>query len=138
MSVREDLLAKYSSKVYKNREKHLVQLEDVTNPQEIAANKRAIPGVMTARGCCYAGCKGVVLGPLKDVCIIVHGAIGCSFYTWNTRRNKSKADENSKGQNFVPYCFSTDMQESDIIFGGEKSSKRLLMKRWNCFIPTVS
>ncbi|WP_028984128.1 nitrogenase component I subunit alpha [Sporolactobacillus terrae] len=135
MSVREDLLAKYSSKVYKNREKHMLQLEDVTNPQEIAANKRAIPGVMTARGCCYAGCKGVVLGPLKDVCIIVHGAIGCSFYTWSTRRNKSKADESSKGQNFVPYCFSTDMQESDIIFGGEKKLEKAIDEAMDLFHP---
>jgi hypothetical protein len=45
--------------------------------------------------------------------------IGCGFYSWGTRRNKAKPDEHTD-KNFVPYCFSTDMQESDIVFGGEK------------------
>lgn len=73
---------------------------------------------MTNRGCCYAGCKGVVLGPLKDVAIITHGPIGCGFYSWGTRRNKATPVD---GRNFLEYCLSTDLQEPDIVFGGEKS-----------------
>jgi len=131
---REKLLEKYSAKVYKNRKDHILQLEGDGESASIAANTRAIPGVMTARGCCYAGCKGVVVGPLKDVCVITHGPIGCGFYSWGTRRNKARPDEHTE-KNFVPYCFSTDMQESDIVFGGEKKLERAIDEAMQLFDP---
>jgi nitrogenase molybdenum-iron protein alpha chain len=134
MTDREKLLDKYSSKVYKNRKEHVLQLKDSDEPTVIAANTRAIPGVMTARGCCYAGCKGVVVGPLKDVCVITHGPIGCGFYSWGTRRNKAKPKEEG-GKNFIPYCFSTDMQESDIVFGGEKKLEKAIAEAVELFDP---
>ncbi|MDR1801036.1 MAG: nitrogenase component I subunit alpha [Lachnospiraceae bacterium] len=134
MTDKEKLLEKYSAKVYKNRKEHIVQLEETCETQSIAANTRAIPGVMTARGCCYAGCKGVVVGPLKDVCVITHGPIGCGFYSWGTRRNKAKPDEHTD-KNFVPYCFSTDMQEPDIVFGGEKKLEKAIDEAMEIFDP---
>lgn len=134
MTDREKLLEKYSAKVYKNRKDHIIQLEETEGNPSIAANSRTIPGVMTARGCCYAGCKGVVVGPIKDVCVITHGPIGCGFYSWATRRNKGKIDENSE-KNFLPYCFSTDMQESDIVFGGEKKLVKAIDEAMELFDP---
>jgi nitrogenase molybdenum-iron protein alpha chain len=131
---REALLEKYSAKVYKNRKEHLLQLAEGDKNVAIAANTRAIPGVMTARGCCYAGCKGVVVGPLKDVLVITHGPIGCGFYSWGTRRNKAKPDENAD-KNFIPYCFSTDMQESNIVFGGEKKLEKAIEEAMELFSP---
>jgi len=131
---REALLEKYSAKVYKNRKDHLLQLAEGDKNVAIAANTRAIPGVMTARGCCYAGCKGVVVGPLKDVLVITHGPIGCGFYSWGTRRNKAKPDENTD-KNFIPYCFSTDMQESNIVFGGEKKLEQAIEEAMALFNP---
>jgi nitrogenase molybdenum-iron protein alpha chain len=131
---REKLLEKYSAKIYKNRKEHVIQLEEEIENQSIAANTRAIPGVMTARGCCYAGCKGVVVGPLKDVLVITHGPIGCGFYSWGTRRNKAKPDENAD-KNFIPYCFSSDMQESDIVFGGEKKLEKAIEEAMELFSP---
>ena len=135
MTSREKLLEKYSAKVYKNRKDHVIQIEETENQtQSIAANTRAIPGVMTARGCCYAGCKGVVVGPLKDVCVITHGPVGCGFYSWGTRRNKAKPDEHTD-KNFIPYCLSTDMQESDIVFGGEKKLEKAISEAMEIFNP---
>jgi len=131
---REKLLEKYSAKVYKNRKDHIIQLEKTDEAHSIAANTRAIPGVMTARGCCYAGCKGVVVGPLKDVCVITHGPVGCGFYSWGTRRNKAKPDEHTD-KNFIPYCLSTDMQESDIVFGGEKKLEKAIEEAMELFSP---
>ncbi|MCL1931162.1 MAG: nitrogenase molybdenum-iron protein alpha chain, partial [Treponema sp.] len=75
MSNRDKLLEKYSAKVYKNRKEHILQFEQGGEKLGISANTRAIPGVITERGCCYSGCKGVVLGPVKDVCTITHGPI---------------------------------------------------------------
>ena len=57
---------------------------------EILANTRTIPGILTMRGCAYAGCKGVVLGPTRDILQITHGPIGCGFYSWLTRRNQTR------------------------------------------------
>ncbi|MFT3951518.1 MAG: nitrogenase component I subunit alpha [Oscillospiraceae bacterium] len=133
MDERSKLLEKYATRVYKNRKEHIIQLENTEQSQTIAANTRAIPGSMTARGCCYAGCKGVVVGPLKDVLVITHGPIGCGFYSWGTRRNKAKAEPGE--QNYVPYCFSTDMQEPDIVFGGEKKLEKAIAEAMEIFNP---
>jgi nitrogenase component I, alpha chain len=127
------LLEKYSTRVYKNRRDHIIQIESGNSMQSITANTRALPGIMTNRGCCYAGCKGVVVGPMKDVCVITHGPIGCGFYSWGTRRNKAVAEEG--GQNFVPYCLSTDMQEPDIVFGGEKKLLKAIDEAMEIFHP---
>ena len=64
---------------------------------------------------------------------IVHGPIGCSYYAWGTRRNKGKAREG--GKNFLNYCFSTDMQESDIVFGGEKKLLQAIDEAVELFAP---
>ncbi len=133
MDERTRLLDKYSARIYKNRKEHVIQLQEDPAGQEITANTRTIPGIITNRGCCYAGCKGVVVGPLKDCCVITHGPIGCGFYSWGTRRNKAQAEEGK--QNFVPYCLSTDMQESDIVFGGEKKLKKAIQEAVEIFHP---
>lgn len=125
------VLDEYSSRVYKNRKTHI--LEKTDEVQEIAANTRALPGIMTSRGCCYAGCKAVVLAPIKDVAVITHGPIGCGFYSWGTRRNKARTTEDTK--NFVEYCLSTDMQEPDIVFGGEKKLRQAIKEVVEIFDP---
>ena len=88
MKVIDEILESYPAKVMKSRKTHmLVKGEGCESgcKQKIEANTRTMPGVMTNRGCAYAGCKGVVLGPLKDMIHIVHGPIGCSYYAWGTR-----------------------------------------------------
>lgn len=131
MSKVDSVLDKYSAKVYKNRKKHMFELEQET--QEIDANRRTIPGVMTHRGCCYAGCKGVVLGPLKDIVVLTHGPIGCGYYSWGTRRNKALPQKGDGS--FIQYCFSTNLGESDIVFGGEKKLKQAIKEIVDIFNP---
>jgi nitrogenase molybdenum-iron protein alpha chain len=133
LSAKSKVLDKYSAKVYKNRKEHIVEVDECTEDQLISANSRSIPGIMTNRGCCYAGCKGVVLGPLKDVLLITHGPIGCGFYSWGTRRNKAKTED---GRNFIQYCFSTDMQEPDVVFGGEKKLRQAISEAMEIFKPS--
>ena len=131
MSKIDGVLDNYSAKVFKNRKEHMLELSG--DVQEIAANSRTVPGMLTHRGCCYAGCKGVVLGPIKDAVIITHGPIGCGYYSWGTRRNKGAADDGK--DNFLEYCFSTDLQESDIVFGGEKKLKQAIKEAVEIFNP---
>ena len=124
----------YPSKVKKNRQKHML-IKQSDEVQEIQANTRTIPGIITNRGCAFAGCKGVVIGPLRDMVHIVHGPVGCSYYAWGTRRNKAKTKGNEK--NFINYCFTTDMQESDIVFGGEKKLKEAIREAVELFNPAA-
>ncbi len=131
----EKMLESYPSKTMKNRKKHILIKESALEHQEIEADSRTVPGIMTNRGCCYAGCKGVVIGPLKDMVHITHGPIGCAFYTWGTRRNKAVTEPGEK--NFLNYSFSTDMQESDIVFGGEPKLEKACEEAYEIFKPNA-
>ncbi len=133
--VKEKLLAKYPPKVARKRAKQILINEAQQNSTpEITANVRTIPGIITMRGCTYAGCKGVILGPTSDIVNLVHGPIGCSFYAWLTRRNQTSASS-AEGENFLPYALSTDMQDSDIIFGGEKKLEAAIQEAYDLFKP---
>ncbi|HEX2934224.1 MAG TPA: nitrogenase molybdenum-iron protein alpha chain [Bacteroidales bacterium] len=128
-----EVLKKYPSKIAKKREKSILVHEgDTINP--IQANVRTIPGIITQRGCTYAGCKGVVLGPTRDIINLVHGPIGCSFYAWLTRRNQTKPPT-EQDPNFMMYSFSTDMEDSNIVFGGELKLKQAIREAYEIFQP---
>ncbi|OCC14795.1 Nitrogenase (molybdenum-iron) alpha chain [Dissulfuribacter thermophilus] len=128
----ENIIRVYPTKVAKKRRKHIV-VRDPSEPQEIEANVRTVPGIITQRGCCFAGCKGVVIGPIVDMIHIVHGPIGCSYYSWMTRRNQGVPRED--GHYYLEYCFSTDMQEDNIIFGGEKKLRAAIREAYEIFKP---
>lgn len=131
--LKDDILKKYPGKVAKKRAKSMVIHEPGTE-QEIQSNVRTVPGIITQRGCTYAGCKGVVLGPTRDIVNIVHGPIGCSFYAWLTRRNQT-APPTEKDENFMNYAFSTDMQDSNIVFGGEQKLTLAIREAYELFKP---
>jgi nitrogenase molybdenum-iron protein alpha chain len=131
--IKKEILAKYPSKIAKKREKQIVVV-DPENEKQITANVRTIPGIITQRGCTYAGCKGVVLGPSRDILNLVHGPIGCSFYAWLTRRNQTQP-ESPDSPNFMTYCLSTDMQDSNIVFGGEAKLKQAIREAYQIFKP---
>ena len=133
--IKAELLTKYPPKVARKRAKQIMINEALENTTpEIVANVRTIPGIITMRGCTYAGCKGVIMGPTSDIVNLVHGPIGCSFYAWLTRRNQTSAS-GEKNENFIPYAMSTDMQDSDIIFGGEKKLEAAIQEAYDLFHP---
>lgn len=128
------ILDNYKGKTYKSRKGHVLVVDSSEAPQEIVADCRTVPGIVTERGCCYAGCKGVVVGPLKDTVALTHGPIGCGYYSWLTRRNKARKNEGDN-YNFLTYCFSTDMQETDVVFGGEKKLRQAITEIVDIFNP---
>jgi nitrogenase molybdenum-iron protein alpha chain len=133
---KQELLSKYPTKVARKRAKQIVVNEVAPDScvPEIQSNVRTIPGIISQRGCTYAGCKGVVLGPTRDIVNITHGPIGCGFYSWLTRRNQTKP-KGPEDHNFMMYCFSTDMQEEQIVFGGEKKLKQAVQEAYDLFKP---
>lgn len=78
----QEVLEVFPETARKERRKHMMisdpQMESVGKC--IISNRKSQPGVMTVRGCAYAGSKGVVFGPIKDMAHISHGPIGCGQY----------------------------------------------------------
>ncbi|CAE10458.1 nitrogenase molybdenum-iron protein alpha chain [Wolinella succinogenes] len=124
----EEVLAAYPEKTAKNRSKHLgVGAPDDESQKTcggVRSNKKSAPGVMTQRGCAYAGSKGVVWGPVKDMVHISHGPIGCGQYSRGGRRNYYIGTTGV--DTFVTVNFSTDFQERDIVFGGDKKLQQAI------------
>ncbi len=133
---RDEVVEKYSPKLAKKRKKQIIVNEVGAGDAvpEILANSRTAPGILTMRGCSYAGCKGVVLGPTRDILQITHGPIGCGFYSWLTRRNQTRP-ETPESENYMPYAMNTDLQEDEIIFGGEKKLKAAIDEAVALFHP---
>ncbi len=79
----------------------------------ICCDSNSVSGSVSQRACVYCGAR-VVLNPITDAYHIVHGPIGCSSYTWDIRGSLTS------GEDIYRNSFSTDLQETDIIFGGIK------------------
>ncbi|MGL1932513.1 MAG: nitrogenase iron-molybdenum cofactor biosynthesis protein NifE [Desulfotalea sp.] len=90
-----------------------------TAPFEIDCNKDSLAGAVSQRACVFCGSR-VVLYPIADALHLVHGPIGCAVYTWDIRGALSSGPELHR------LSFSTDLQELDVIFGGEKKLKAAL------------
>lgn len=131
---REEMLKAYPRKTERKRGKQILVNKDPGTPAEIGANSRTVPGIITQRGCSYAGCKGVVIGPIYDILHITHGPIGCGWYSWLSRRNLTKIRKPGE-TNYLQYSMSTDMQEEHIVFGGEKQLAEAIREAYAEFKP---
>jgi nitrogenase molybdenum-iron protein alpha chain len=120
-ALKEEVLKVYNDKTAKNRAKHLgvgAPGEEAKTCGGVQSNKKTVPGVMSQRGCAYAGSRGVVWGPVKNMIHISHGPVGCGQYSRSGRRNYYIGTTGVDS-----YCtmnFTTDFQEKDIVFGGDK------------------
>ncbi|MGY4229902.1 nitrogenase molybdenum-iron protein alpha chain [Bradyrhizobium sp. USDA 4503] len=120
----EEVLKVYPEKTAKRRAKHLNVHQAGKSDCGVKSNIKSIPGVMTIRGCAYAGSKGVVWGPIKDMVHISHGPVGCGQYSWGSRRNYYVGTTGI--DSFVTLQFTSDFQEKDIVFGGDKKLVKVL------------
>jgi len=75
--------------------------------------RESVSGAVSQRACVYCGAR-VVLNPITDAYHIVHGPIGCASYTWDIRGSLTSGAETFRNS------FSTDLRETDIVFGGAK------------------
>jgi nitrogenase molybdenum-cofactor synthesis protein NifE len=84
-----------------------------TAPFQMDCNKDSLAGAVSQRACVFCGSR-VVLYPIADALHLVHGPVGCAVYTWDIRGALSSGPELHR------LSFSTDLQEMDVIFGGEQ------------------
>lgn len=100
------------------REKQIM-VKQADQGQSIACDTHSISGVVSQRACVYCGAR-VVLNPITDAAHIVHGPIGCASYTWDIRGSLSSDSE------LYRMSFSTDLDNQDIIFGGEQKLSKAI------------
>ncbi|MFI3305350.1 MAG: nitrogenase iron-molybdenum cofactor biosynthesis protein NifE [Rikenellaceae bacterium] len=87
----------------------------------VDCGKLSLAGSMSQRACVFCGSR-VVIYPICDAIHIIHGPIGCAAYTWDIRGSLSSGVELHR----LSYC--TDLQETDVIFGGETKLHKSLIE----------
>lgn len=98
--------------------------------KKLKCDTDSVAGCVSQRACVYCGAR-VVLNPVTDAIHLVHGPIGCASYTWDIRGSLSS------GADLYRNSFSTDLQEEDIIFGGEKKLARAIDELVNKYKPRL-
>ena len=98
---------------------------------EISCEKKSLAGSVSQRACVFCGSR-VVLYPITDALHLVHGPIGCASYTWDIRGALSSGPELHR------MSFSTDLSETDIIYGGEKKLEKALFELIEIYQPKAA
>lgn len=99
--------------VLDDRRSSILLKDDCCERAQISCDGNSVSGSVSQRACAYCGAR-VVLNPITDAYHIVHGPIGCSSYTWDIRGSLTSREDIYRNS------FSTDLQETDIIFGGAR------------------
>ena len=97
----------------------------------MAAEKQSLAGSVSQRSCSFCGSR-VVLYPIADAIHVVHGPIGCASYTWDIRGALSSGPELHR------LSFSTDMNEKDVIYGGETKLYHALTELIEAYAPKAA
>jgi len=115
--------------ILKERERQIYQKGGQTF--DMTCEKKSLAGSISQRACVFCGSR-VVLYPIADALHLIHGPIGCASYTWDIRGALSSGHELHR------MSFSTDLQENDIIFGGEKKLYQALVKLIDIYHPNAA
>ncbi|MCG8341379.1 MAG: nitrogenase iron-molybdenum cofactor biosynthesis protein NifE [Chlorobiales bacterium] len=105
--------------ILEGRKKQVFEKTKDTDAFDIKCETTSLSGSVSQRACVFCGSR-VVLYPVADALHVVHGPIGCAAYTWDIRGAVSSGPELHR------LSFSTDLQEMDVIYGGEKKLKASL------------
>jgi nitrogenase molybdenum-cofactor synthesis protein NifE len=98
---------------------------------DISCEQKSLAGSVSQRACVFCGSR-VVLYPIADALHLIHGPIGCASYTWDIRGALSSGPELHR------MSFSTDLSETDVIFGGEKKLEQALFELIDAYQPTAA
>ncbi|MBI5550001.1 MAG: nitrogenase iron-molybdenum cofactor biosynthesis protein NifE [Desulfobacterales bacterium] len=115
--------------ILKQRERQIH--ETGTAPFEMTCDQQSLAGSVSQRACVFCGSR-VVLYPIADALHLVHGPIGCAAYTWDIRGALSS------GAQLHRMSFSTDLRETEVIFGGEKKLYQALIELIDAYAPQAA
>jgi nitrogenase molybdenum-cofactor synthesis protein NifE len=115
--------------ILKEREKQ-IYLKGET-PFSMSCDQQSLAGSVSQRACVFCGSR-VVLYPIADALHLIHGPIGCAAYTWDIRGALSS------GPQLHRLSFSTDLQEREVIFGGEPKLYQALTELIDAYSPKAA
>lgn len=115
--------------ILEDRKKQIYQKGD--DSFDMACEKKSLAGSVSQRACVFCGSR-VVLYPIADALHLIHGPIGCASYTWDIRGALSSGPELHR------MSFSTDLSETDVIYGGEKKLEQALMELIDEYKPKAA
>jgi nitrogenase molybdenum-cofactor synthesis protein NifE len=115
--------------ILKAREKQIY--EKGKAPFDMSCDKHSLAGSVSQRACVFCGSR-VVLYPIADALHLIHGPIGCAAYTWDIRGALSS------GPQLHRLSFSTDLQEKEVIFGGEPKLYQALTQLIDAYQPKAA
>ncbi|MBF0210558.1 MAG: nitrogenase iron-molybdenum cofactor biosynthesis protein NifE [Desulfamplus sp.] len=98
---------------------------------DMKCDTKSVAGSVSQRACVFCGSR-VVLYPIADALHLIHGPIGCAAYTWDIRGALSSGPELHR------MSFSTDLSETDTIYGGEKKLEQALMELIDLYAPSAA
>lgn len=117
------------SEVLEDR-KEFVCYNSKNKASNLRCDEDSISGAVSQRACVYCGAR-VVLNPITDAFHLIHGPIGCASYTWDLRGSLTSGSEIFRNS------YSTDLGETDVIFGGEKKLAAAIDEIVEKFRPKV-
>jgi nitrogenase molybdenum-cofactor synthesis protein NifE len=94
-----------------------------------ACAQQAQPGAAQG-GCAFDGSM-IALVPITDVAHLVHGPIACAGNSWGGRGSLSS------GSKLYKMGFTTDLNENDVIFGGEKRLYKAIVEIQQRYQPAA-
>ncbi len=94
-----------------------------------SCTQQAQPGAAQG-GCAFDGAS-IAMVPITDVAHLVHGPIACAGNSWGSRGSLSS------GPTLYKMGFTTDMNENDVIFGGEKRLYKAILEVQQRYNPAA-
>ena len=110
-----------------DRESQVLRKQSGAPGTKLACDRKSVAGSVSQRACAFCGSR-VVLYPIADALHLVHGPIGCAVYNWDIRGALSSGPQLHRNS------FSTDLQEMEVIYGGEKKLKQALCELIDGFV----
>lgn len=111
--------------------KNQVAIADASTPLDLDCGKKSTAGAVSQRACVFCGSR-VVLYPITDALHLIHGPVGCAAYTWDIRGSLSSGSE------MYRMSFTTDLNENDVVFGGEKKLYKSLTELIDKYQPKAA
>ncbi|MBD2327938.1 nitrogenase iron-molybdenum cofactor biosynthesis protein NifE [Alkalinema sp. FACHB-956] len=94
-----------------------------------SCKQQAQPGAAQG-GCAFDGAM-IALVPISDAAHLVHGPIACAGNSWGSRGSLSS------GPTIHKMGFTTDLNENDVIFGGEKRLYKAILEIHQRYQPAA-
>jgi nitrogenase molybdenum-cofactor synthesis protein NifE len=94
-----------------------------------SCTQQAQPGAAQG-GCAFDGAM-IAMVPITDAAHLVHGPIACAGNSWGSRGSQSS------GPTLYKMGFTTDLNENDVIFGGEKRLYKAILEIHQKYSPAA-